>query len=71
MTRRRRVEAMNDERKMLRDRTVRQINDEWKDWRHPVIQKKHKTGRKISPNDPLRRRWTKMAFNLRLESLPS
>lgn len=54
-----------------RDWNKWQINDEWKDWRRPIIPKKktREPDRKISSNDPLRRRRTKMAFNLHVGSL--
>lgn len=52
-----------------RGRNVWQINDEWKDWRRPITQKTRETDRKISPNDPLTRRRTKMASILYLGSL--
>lgn len=66
------MEAMNDEQKMLRTELCDRLMMNGKTGGVQSYRKKtHKTGRKISPNDPLRRRWTKMAFNLRLESLPS
>lgn len=50
----------------MQNRNVRQINDEWKDWRRPITQKTRETDRKISPDDPLTEEMDENGFNFAL-----